>query len=202
MRGTKCAWMVPAFSSGEAKGNSWCHPTSTHHWTPGSYGCSDSWVTLPAGCTNSCQHLSALKPVQRDRGCSRLCFKALPCLDDIIPGAELLKVNGPQRQQEPGEGLLPGVHISAQRPPLMLEYARNLWKLGTLTEKYRCQWITKWLALCKPKYILKISGKMEEGIMLQSQHYHPGFRQTPHSLVACWKTLWLMVSMWDHFPRV
>lgn len=61
--------------------------------------------------------------------CSRLCFKALLRLSDIIPAAKLLKVNGPQDQKKPGEGLLPGVHISAQGPLLMLERARNLWKI-------------------------------------------------------------------------
>lgn len=90
--------------------------------------------------------------------CIRLCFKALLHLNEIIPGARLLKVSGPQHQKKPGEWLLPGVRVSAGGSLLTLSMQKT-YKLGMLTEKNRCQQRTQWLALCKPRYILKILGK-------------------------------------------
>lgn len=103
--GTSCAWMLPAFSSGE--GNSQCPPISTHRWTPASHGCSESGVTLPAGCTNNSVLWSQSRGTEGQHSpvclCPRLCSKALPRFNDIVPGAKLLKVSGPQHQKKPGE---------------------------------------------------------------------------------------------------
>lgn len=140
--GTSCAWMLPAFSSGE--GNSQCPPISTHRWTPASHGCSESGVTLPAGCTNNCQQLCALKPVQRDRGPAQPCvlvsqavLQGLATLQWHCPRSKAAEGQRPTTSKKAWRRLLPGVHISAWGPLFMFECAWNLWKLGTITEKKR-----------------------------------------------------------------
>ena len=112
-----------------------------------------------------CLHLSAEASPKGWRSssslllCIRLCFKALLHLNEIIPGAKLLKVNGPQHQKKPGEGLLPGICVSAGGSLLTLEHAEDLQTGNAYRKKHRHQWIPQWLALCKPRYILKILGK-------------------------------------------
>lgn len=103
-------------------------------------------------------------------------------------------------KKEPGGGLLLGVHISAQGSPLMFECAQNLWKLGMLTEKNRCQWITNWLALCKPRYILKISGKNGR----RDNNSNITTLVSGRLLTFLWhahKILWLMLSTLNYFPK-
>lgn len=91
--------------------------------------------------------------------CSRLCFKASLCSNDIIPAAKLLKVNGPQHQKRAWRRTPSG------SPHLCPRNSNNVWmctklmEIGNAYKKNRWQQITKWLALCKPRYILKISGK-------------------------------------------